>query len=261
MPWLRPPLPSGFGAESAKMRFAETPVLSFSTIHNRRGCTRSTYLMLSSFRGLLNETADETWGAGFAAYCSKHRSRRGTSANDSTSETKQKLTANLSHMLQDASAYEQKPVAYKQATKQPTSLLFNLGGQGGIDFNETHTHDMDVSLACSYGRVPSQTRFLDCQMHEAALAWLVRLLPKGAVSKTAVRGVLEAGRRIVHFQGIPTAAAMSADGAPRCSTRNISTSTTDYIELVCTSCLPSMGALQVNMYVTSKDLVATTTSR
>ncbi|KAH0498369.1 hypothetical protein TgHK011_005624 [Trichoderma gracile] len=141
----------------------------------------------------------------------------GTSANDLMSETKQNLTANLSHMLQDASAYEQKTVAYKQATKQPTSLLFNLGGQGGIAFNETHTHDMDVSLAYPYGRVPSQTRFLDCQMHEAALAWLVRLLPKGAVSKTAVRGVLEAGRRIVHFQ-------------------------------VCTSCLPSMGALQVNIY-------------
>ncbi|KAH0498370.1 hypothetical protein TgHK011_005624 [Trichoderma gracile] len=188
--WLRPPLPSGLGPESAKMRFAETPILSSMTNHNTRGCTRIRYLMLSSSRGLIfNETVDETWGAGFAAYCSKHH----------------------------ASAYEQKTVAYKQATKQPTSLLFNLGGQGGIAFNETHTHDMDVSLAYPYGRVPSQTRFLDCQMHEAALAWLVRLLPKGAVSKTAVRGVLEAGRRIVHFQ-------------------------------VCTSCLPSMGALQVNIY-------------
>lgn len=109
-----------------------------------------------------------------------------------------------------------------------------------------------------YGRVPNQTRFLDCHTHEAALARLVRLLPKGAVSKTAMRGVLGAGRRIVqltrhnHSRHVCRWYSCYIVLGHARHEILVALQLLTHIELVCTSCLPSMGALQVNMYVTGK---------
>jgi hypothetical protein len=60
----------------------------------------------------------------------------------------------------------ERPVAYKQADKQPTSLLFNLGGQGILlDFNKAHTSDMDVSLVRPQVRTCTESNTLSRLPH------------------------------------------------------------------------------------------------